>query len=174
MRCLIAVLFVLASGCSFGNLGRQPGDPCDPESHGTDSLPIADDAACPDRATAARLLSATNSSDHLVSVDSDGTRVHQPARLTCCYAIVGGYGDSSCYSLLGADAGALVCDDAATAARQDGVLNLEGPDAAVASGPVAYADPAQEVCCYSVTTYTELSCSSNLPLSLAPDRPSRR
>jgi hypothetical protein len=166
LRTTAPLACLLACGCV--NLGRQPGDPCDPESHGTESLPIADGAPCPDRATAARLLKLADSEEHLVSVDSDGTREHLPERLRCCYALVGGYSPQSCYAQIGYDAGPLACDDAAAAAQQDGVLVDEGADAAVASGPVEDDQPAQDVCTYSVTTYSELSCSSSLPLRLSP------
>jgi hypothetical protein len=164
-RFSLIVVGLLASGCGLLSY-RQPGDPCDPESHDNYKVPVADDAACPDRGTAGRIVASYEDSVHVLSVDSDGTRVRVPAAIECCYDLRGSCSGPRCLIQVDADGGALSCPDAA-AVRGQVIDSYEVDACAVSGGPTTTDYPAHDECSYEVTTYTQDSCSSNLPLNVA-------
>ena len=145
-------------------MGCAGGGNCDTRDPDNESVTVPPNGPCPSRAVAAAAV-ADAGTEPVVSVDSDGTLVHLPVFLDCCYGVEQAWSKAvvqSCTTLPAVDdAGAAAsCPDAASA---QGVVTDPGSSDRIVDGPTTTMVPAHDACTYAVTRGIDQSCGSHAP-----------
>jgi hypothetical protein len=167
---VLSAILLGAAVASCGSARDSCGDPPEQTELDLDPPPSG---VCPSRAQALRLFASQQPGTVILSLDSDGALMHEPATYSCCYEI--GFGeagvDAGTQSYCGLFPGtfeggidASVCPPPTDGSLQFDVTSLWGSDAKVVGDPTVQERPAHDECVYEATVQSSRQCNALAPL----------